>query len=178
MLPPIGQTPHVLDWFENAPPALLQLDLQGPVGRWHLLAVYNWADKTRDLALHLQDTFLDTRETYLARSFWTGETYRLNQDPLTLPAVPAHGVVLLAARRFTPRLPQYVGGDLHISQGLEVTGWEPAANKFAAAAHTPRARGWRDRAFAARPAGKYPTERGSHPGPRGGCGLLPLHRPV
>ncbi len=60
LLPPIGQTPHVLDWFENAPPALLQLDLQGPAGRWHLLAVCNWAEKTRDLAFRLQDTFLDS----------------------------------------------------------------------------------------------------------------------
>ena len=124
LLPPIGKTPHVLDWFENAPPARLQLDLKGPAGPWHLLAFFNWADRPQDLVIRLQDTFLDSRETYLARSFWTGETFRLNQLPLTLPGVPAHGVVLLAARRSIPRVPQFIGGDLHISQGLEVSKWK------------------------------------------------------
>ena len=39
--------------------------------------------------------------------------------------IPAHGVALLALRAIEPAQPQYLGSSLHISQGLEVNGWQP-----------------------------------------------------
>jgi hypothetical protein len=41
--------------------------------------------------------------------------------------VPPHGVVLLAVRPAEEQ-PLYLGGDVHISQGLEVASWDRPAN--------------------------------------------------
>ena len=44
--------------------------------------------------------------------------------PVTKTKTPPHGVVLLAVRKLNISLPQYLGSDLHVSQGMEVTEWE------------------------------------------------------
>jgi alpha-galactosidase len=129
MLPLIGKRPHVLDWFERETPAQLQLDLDGPAGRWHLLALFNWQDKPMNLALRTTEYYLDPGKTYHAREFWSGAVFQIpaNQspeEPMVFEDVPPHGVLLMAVRPVRPFRPQYLGGDLHISQGLEVTAWE------------------------------------------------------
>jgi hypothetical protein len=53
-------------------------------------------------------------------SAWGGQ---LNPPGLELKNVPAHGSVVLALNKHFPEAPHYVGSDLHISQGLEVTAW-------------------------------------------------------
>jgi hypothetical protein len=40
--------------------------------------------------------------------------------------VTAHGSILLALRTREPGEPQYLGSDLHISQGLELAAWSPS----------------------------------------------------
>lgn len=129
LLPLIGKRAHVLDWFDRATPAHLQLDIQGAAGAWHLLAAFNWADSPQDLSLQWQDFYLDPQKHYLAREFWSGASFEIaaNRRPdggLTVPGVPAHGAVLLAVRQQRPYHPEYVGSSLHISQGLEVSAWE------------------------------------------------------
>jgi alpha-galactosidase len=134
MLPLIGRRPYVIDWFDRRTPAHLQIDLEGRVGRWHLIALFNWGEKPKDLDFRLVDFYLDREKTYLARSFWDGQAYlvalkqgfanRSLPGDLTFKAVPPHGAVLLAMRPFKPDAPQYAGGSLHLSQGLEVAAWE------------------------------------------------------
>jgi alpha-galactosidase len=134
LLPLIDRRPHLLDWFDSPTPCQLQLDLQNPAGGWALAALFNWADQPRDLVFRLRDFYLDTDVEHIAREFWSGAVWRIpawseHQDrppggELTLSGVPAHGVRLLAVRPYRPYLPQYLGSDLHISQGLEVTGWK------------------------------------------------------
>jgi alpha-galactosidase len=125
LLPPMGQTPHILDWFDQAPPSRLQLDLDGPLGPWHLLALFNWESKTRQALFNPVDFFLDVENTYWGRDFWSGRVYELNADPAPLTPIPPHGVALLAVRRKYGNQPQYLGSNLHISQGLEVSSWDP-----------------------------------------------------
>lgn len=123
LLPIIGQRPHVLDWFDNPTPTRLQLDLKGPEGAWHLIALFNWRDQPADLTLNTNDFYLDRRQTYLARDFWSGRSIEIGSKPVRWPAVAAHGCVLLALRPARTR-PRYAGSNLHISQGLEVQSWE------------------------------------------------------
>lgn len=125
MLPPIGRRPHVLDWFDSSPPARLQLDMDGPAGPWHLVALFNWSDAPQRLRLQANEFYLDPTSEYIAREFWSGEFHDLTGESFTLPEAPPHGVALLALRRQTHQRPQYVGSDLHISQGLEVAAWQP-----------------------------------------------------
>jgi alpha-galactosidase len=132
LLPLIGRRPYVLDWFDSSAPERLQVDLEGAVGAWHLLGLFNWQDRPRDLRLKRSDFYLESGQEYLFHSFWDGQVYRLParsnedgpEDELLLPRIPAHGGVVLAARRAAPHLPQFLGSSLHISQGQEVTGWE------------------------------------------------------
>lgn len=122
LFPTLGRAARVVDWFEQAEPCRLRADLEGPAGNWHLLAQINWADEPRPLIVRLEDYQLPPGE-YWAREFWRGESWRFQAGALTWPKVPAHGVILLAVRPCTPEQPQYLGGDLHVSQGLEVSAW-------------------------------------------------------
>ena len=122
LLPLIGQRPRVMDWFDETDPRLLRLDLEGSAGRWHLLAVFNWTKRPYTAMLPLAAFDLPAGE-YLAREFWSGDLFSLSGDALPSGEVPPHGARLFALRPRKPAEPQYLGGDLHISQGLEVTQW-------------------------------------------------------
>jgi len=124
MLPLIGRPAHVLDWFDRLTPTMLRLDLDGAVGTWSLLALFNWEDSSREAELLLEDFNIDPEDAYIARQFWNGETTLVSDGRLDLGHMPPHGVALVALRRVIPDQPQYLGGDLHISQGLEVRSWE------------------------------------------------------
>jgi len=125
LLPLIGRAARAVDWLDADPPHRVRLDLENAVGRWHLLAAFNWDDAPRPLPLIAADFGLPEGD-YYAREFWPPDAvpYRSalqGEDSRSL--VAAHGVRLLAVRAATPGLPQYLGSDLHISQGLEVTEW-------------------------------------------------------
>jgi alpha-galactosidase len=122
LLPLIGREPHVLDWLDSPTPARLQLDLDGPAGRWHLAALFNWRDTPQAIDFKLDEFYLDPAQPYLAREFWSGKVYRISASQ-RFPAAPAHGCLLLALRPVRS-LPMYLGSDLHVSQGLEVRAWE------------------------------------------------------
>jgi alpha-galactosidase len=122
LVPLIGRRGRVLDWFDETTPRLLRLDLENANGKWHLLAIFNWADEEQDLSVTLKKLALPTGE-YLAREFWQEEITRISGGTLTLKDIPAHGVKLLALRPAQTDLGCYLGSDLHISQGLEVSQW-------------------------------------------------------
>lgn len=124
MLPLIGKAAWAVDWFDRATPALLRLDLEGAAGGWHLLAVFNWDDRERELVLRLEEARLEAEAMYYAREFWSGEVSLIKDGQCRLGKTPAHGTRLLALRKFEPGQPQYLGGDLHFSQGLEVSAWK------------------------------------------------------
>jgi hypothetical protein len=111
-------------------PERVQLDLEGPTGSWHLLGLFNWQEESKDLTLRQRDFYLETSGEMYAREFWSGETYILpdelnSPEGLTFKGIPPHGVVLFALQPRRKYRPQYLGGDLHISQGLEVIEWRP-----------------------------------------------------
>jgi alpha-galactosidase len=126
LLPVIDKRPRILDWLDSKTPRRLRLDLQNASGAWHLLARFNWKDQVRDLTVRLEEFDLDPQADYFAREFWSSELYRVSAGTLSVQQVPAHGVALLAVRQIQESQPQYLGSDLHISQGLEVVGWQPA----------------------------------------------------
>jgi alpha-galactosidase len=130
LLPPIGERPLALDWFERSTPEKIRVDLEGPIGKWHLIALFNWDDLTQTLTFCLEDFNLDPSVRYIARDFWLEEIYQIGgedstADNLVFSEVPAHGVRLLAIRPYQHSQPVYIGSNLHISQGLEVDAWQP-----------------------------------------------------
>jgi alpha-galactosidase len=131
LLPLIGLRPQVLDWFDAATPTRLRLDLENASGKWHLLALFNWGEQLAGLTLRLADFGLAGKVPAWGREFWSGTTYDIQSGTLNLRQVAPHGVCLLAVRPYRPGVPQYLGSDLHLSQGLEVTQWRPEARSLA-----------------------------------------------
>ena len=150
LFPPVGDAPQALDWLDSSTPARLRLDLDGPAGPWHLLGLFNWQDAPQTLPVRPADFRLDPGQAYLAREFWSGALLRPGRfSPAAGQAGPPgtpvnssgqgaaetcqvwlapHGTALLAVRRFDPAVPAYLGGDLHFSQGVEVSEWQPGAD--------------------------------------------------
>jgi alpha-galactosidase len=138
LLPLIGQRPQVIDLFDESSPGRLRLDLDGPTGRWHLLARFNWGDRPLAWTFQPEDYRLETR-AYWLRSFWDGSITQLDPNgTVNMPPLPAHGCALIAVRRRDGVHPAYIGSDLHVSQGLEVARWQPAAGGLELEMNLPR----------------------------------------
>jgi alpha-galactosidase len=131
LLPPIGRRPQVLDWFDTDEPCLLRLDLENSTGAWHLLAQINWEATPQEPDFSPGAFGLDPQGRYHGRDFWSGQEYRFEGGRQPLPAVPPHGIRLLSVRPLGSGEPLYLGSDLHISQGLEVRGWESSPHGLA-----------------------------------------------
>lgn len=137
LLPVIDKRPMVMDWFDHPTPRLLKLDLVGATGRWHLLALFNWSDTNEHIHFNLNDFYLDSQIEYIAREFWSGDVYHIIDGILDIESIPPHGVVLLSVRPYRPYQPQYLGSDLHISQGLEISSWKSKPNQLEIIVHRP-----------------------------------------
>ena len=132
LLPVIGKRARVLDLFETDFPAMLRVDLEGPEGPWHLLAKFNWESSPRDLTFSAEEYQLDPQQAYWLREFWTGQLGLLKADrPLTFAKVPTHGVAVVAARPFDPQKSTYLGSNLHLAQGLEISHWQESEKELA-----------------------------------------------
>jgi alpha-galactosidase len=128
LLPLIGHAPRVLDWLDKPTPRRLRLDLRNNTGIWHLIACFNWEERPVDLLFNLHEFDLDPSTNYYASEFW-GERLSLIEGGCTsFEQVPSHGVILLAIRPQDPVSFQYLGSNMHISQGLEVVNWVTTAN--------------------------------------------------
>ncbi|MFM8319565.1 MAG: alpha-galactosidase, partial [Chloroflexota bacterium] len=133
LLPALEGPPKIIDWLDRATPARVRRDLSGPAGEWRLLALFNWEDEAVDGRLALVDYGLADGPggEWIGREFWSGRVQRAAAGVLECPGIPAHGCVLFAVRRVAAGDAAYLGSDLHISQGLEVTGWEETPQRLA-----------------------------------------------
>lgn len=137
LLPLIGERPQVPGWLDAPFPPRLRLDLKNAAGEWSLLALFNWEDRGRDMVLKPADYFTARSpfpwqgpegQLYLRR-FWQADqaagVHRLSANAaLPIEAMPPHSVALFAARPVRLGEAQYLGSDLHISQGLELAEWQ------------------------------------------------------
>jgi len=128
LIPPIDKRPQVLDWLDEQTPTRLRIDLENQTGKWHLLARFNWLDHQDEITLSVRDFNLP-EGNYHVRSFWEKSTQTTVKSRLLyLGNLAAHGVVLLAVRPVEEGQLQYIGSDLHVSQGLEISRWKADKN--------------------------------------------------
>jgi alpha-galactosidase len=138
LLPIIGERARVIDWFDAEMPTLLRLDLLNETGEWHLVARFNWTNRLAQLSLSAKDFQLDEDE-YWFSDFWNGSVKRLAKgEAYTSGLIPPHGCVMGIFRRERASLPQYLGSDLHYSQGKEVVDWEAGKDLLAFTLRLPR----------------------------------------
>jgi alpha-galactosidase len=123
LMPMINERTRAVDWFEQETPQKLRVDLNGVTGAWHVITLFNWDDKAREMQCCPEDFEL-VEGDYWVRSFWSGAVNRVQSgQPLWKETLPAHGALLLAVRKAAGQQACYLGSDLHISQGKEVTAW-------------------------------------------------------
>lgn len=128
LLPVIGKTAQVIDLFESTPPALLRVDLDGAIGKWHVLARFNWDDRPQTWKFSPADFRLPDGE-YTLHTFWDDFSASTKiGEPLALPEIPAHGVSLLAVYP-VHQSTGFAGSNLHVSQGAEVSTWQMQKNQ-------------------------------------------------
>jgi len=138
LVPVMGERARVIDWFDAAMPEKLRLDQLGATGEWHILARFNWTDKAVSREITLADYHLNPG-TYVLREFWSGEFGTLStSQSYAINQIPPHGGAVLAVRKADDEMPVYMGSDLHISQGMEVSNWEVTAAMVNATLRLPR----------------------------------------
>jgi len=138
LIPVIGERARVVDWFDREMPEKLRLDLLNDTGEWHVLGAFNWEDRPRDITLVPADFGLAEGEYWLCE-FWRGQLMPFNSRvPAVLKPVGAHGAVVCAVRRAAPGHALYLGSDLHISQGLEVSAWNEQTDRLEFKLRLPR----------------------------------------
>jgi hypothetical protein len=105
-------------------PEKLRLDMLNESGEWHILGAFNWDEKLHDFKLTPASFGLDEGEYWLCE-FWTGHLRKFSSaKPAVYKKIMPHGGVVCSARLVDDELAAYLGGDLHISQGLEVAEWD------------------------------------------------------
>jgi hypothetical protein len=99
-------------------------------GNWQVVGLFNWTDHPVRGPVDLRE-YLPVADGATALSFWDGRLLETRGGILEPLDIPAHGSILLAVR---PRGggPQYVGSDLHFSQGAEVAEWKTSRRSLRA----------------------------------------------
>jgi len=130
LLPPMQENVQVLDWLDAETPQKLRIDLNGPIGKWHVLAYFNWEDLPKETALSPAD-FRLPEDDYWVRSFWDQRVWRAAKgNGLFRGRLGPHCSLLLAVRPAHEAHAVYLGSSLHISQGLEIDEWEEGINSL------------------------------------------------
>jgi len=138
LIPQMDQRPWVIDWFDQQMPGKLRLDLENETGKWHLLSISNWEDRPRDIILDVNEYQIE-KGNYWARSFWDQKVFELNESgKLRMENVAPHATIVLAVRKKEISKPQFLGSDLHISQGLEISHWRTSTKKIEVELDLPR----------------------------------------
>lgn len=138
LVPTLDEPVRVLDLLNEEIPSRLRLDLLNSAGASHALCAFNWTDQPEDMVFSQEDFRLENGD-YLYREFWSGKCGVWNSDKhLSFPKVPSHGCVAFTVRRLQGQQPMYVGSDLHISQGVELEGWQEGVDGLNITLRLPR----------------------------------------
>jgi alpha-galactosidase len=130
LFPPVYRAAAFPDWRAEAPPRLGILPMLNATGNWQVIGLFNWTDHPVRGPVDLRE-YLPVADGATALSFWDGRLMETRGGILEPLDIPAHGSILLAVR---PRggSPQYIGSDLHFSQGAEVAEWKTAPRSLRA----------------------------------------------
>ena len=104
------------------------LHVQRDFGDWHVVALFNWDETEKEVAVTWDELGEPADAKFLAYEYWTKE-YLGEKTGSVARQVPAHGVRIVTLRRAAGR-PQLVSTDRHITQGgVELKGesWDAQA---------------------------------------------------
>lgn len=114
LLPPSGRAAESIGPYVEGLPTALVLSGDPLRPGWHIVAVFNWTDRALTHALDLARLGISGPRHLF--DLWEGTYHGLTAIPADLPAIPPHGVRLLALSPPHHR-PQVVGSTLHLFGG-------------------------------------------------------------
>jgi alpha-galactosidase len=126
VLPPSGTAATPVDLFENELPGLLVLPVVREWGRWWVVAVLNWDDRTRRTTIELADLGLDPEAHYHVYNYWRRRYVGVTRTRFTVPRHQPHETTILLFKPVGER-PELLTSTFHVTQGaVEVTDvtWE------------------------------------------------------
>ena len=127
LLPPLSEGMDTLDLYQNAMPEEVLVPVARSWGRWSLVGLFNWRNEPVERTLPVSLS-LDPKKTYHMLDFWERRYLRLepgSHNPVF--HLPPHGGALLGIRKAEAGT-HLVGTTFHITQGAEITAWEPDVN--------------------------------------------------
>jgi hypothetical protein len=124
LLPSMQRPARPLDLFQDGPPQVWHLPLEGSAGDSHVLALFNWdPDKVTYLPLNLAELGVGPAQYMTVFDFWGASYLGTAQGTLDVEIAPG-SVRLLGLRPYEGR-PMLIATDRHFTQGatyhLEVT---------------------------------------------------------
>ena len=123
LFPPVYRAATFPAGRSKSPPRLAILPMRGPQGKWWVIGLFNWSEHPISESVPLRK-WIRIPDEAIAHSFWDGRLMESRAGILKPPEIPAHGSILLAVHPLAEGA-QYVGSDLHFSQGAEVAEWKP-----------------------------------------------------
>ncbi len=148
-LPPFDVAARPLDLFAHVPSQIWDLHVKRADDDYHAVALFNWDDKEREIAIPLDR--LGLAGDCQGWEFWTEKLLRPSAGAVRVP-VPACDSRVVAIRRTSPH-PQVLGTDMHLTMGavdLSNIRWDATTGTLSGRAH--RIPGAKGRVFVRVPA--------------------------
>ena len=91
------------------------LHVSRPFGDWHVVALFNWDDEEKNVAVEWTELGEDATRHFVAWEFWTG-TFVGEKSHSLSAVIPPRSVRLFALQPLADR-PQFLTSDRHVTQG-------------------------------------------------------------
>eukprot|EP00930_Biecheleria_cincta_P079767 TRINITY_DN6769_c0_g1_i1.p1 TRINITY_DN6769_c0_g1~~TRINITY_DN6769_c0_g1_i1.p1 ORF type:complete len:886 (-),score=154.22 TRINITY_DN6769_c0_g1_i1:250-2907(-) len=126
MLPPLPHAAQQVELLRDDIPGRVCASFDAALGSWQLFGVFHWTDGAEECELDLP--LPPAPQGWHIFEFWSS-SYRRHQatDPVLLGKLLPRHCCLLAVRQVNMGRAQFVGSDIHVSCGLEVTSWQQQA---------------------------------------------------
>jgi alpha-galactosidase len=123
MVPPLELNPGTFRTDQQGSIHALSVDLKGAAGRWTLLGVFNLGDRIGKYTLNRVPSDRVLGNLFHCVDFWDQSHTILGLEGHDGWSIPPHSVMCVALRKHEST-PQWLGGNLHFSQGQEISAWE------------------------------------------------------
>ncbi|HEY76796.1 MAG TPA: hypothetical protein G4O00_11590, partial [Thermoflexia bacterium] len=114
-LPPTGVTARPVDLFENEMPRLLVLPVEREWGRWWVVGVINWEDRTTETTVRLADLGLPPGR-YHAYHYWRRRYLGVVEETVTIRRHQPHETAVLILKPVSDR-PDLLVTTFHVCAG-------------------------------------------------------------
>ena len=114
-LPPSGLAARPVDLFKRENPRYQVLEVEKPWGRWWVVGLANWRDKTAKTEVSLRELGLP-EGAYHVYNFWRQRYLGVRSGPLTFKRHQPHEIIVLCLKPVSEQ-PDLLSSTFHVAQG-------------------------------------------------------------